>query len=295
MFLSLGDIEIANYADDTTPYCYGKNNAEVMTKLLDSVKRLFKWFSANGMKVNADKCHLLSNLDMETNINLDDTVIGNSESQKLLGVIVDRKLTFESHVSNLCKTTSNKIHALARISSLMDLNKRKLLINAFIKAQFGYCPLVWMMHKRSLNSRINKLHERALRITYDDFTSTYTELMDKDNSVTIHHNNLRILVTEIFKIKRKLAPKIMSDVFQFSIPTYALRNTREFVSRNVRTTTYGTETISVLGPKLWAMLPDDIKNANNLTEFKRKIKAWYPESCPCRLCKPYIQSIDFLL
>ena len=70
-----------------------------------------------------------------------------------------------------------------------------------------------MFHSRKLNERINHIHERALRIVYKDFNSSFQELLIKDNSSNIHHRNLQKLVTEIFKIKNGLSPELMNDVF----------------------------------------------------------------------------------
>ena len=87
----------------------------------------------------------------------------------------------------------------------MDLPKRKVLMKAFITSQFSYCPLIWMFHSRTLNNRINNIHERALRLIYKDSQSSFKELLEKDHSVTVHHKNLQALVTEIFKVKNDLA------------------------------------------------------------------------------------------
>ena len=73
-----------------------------------------------------------------------------------------------------------------------------MTMKAFIPSKFGYCPLVWMLHSRKLNSRVNKLHERALRIVYQDRASSSTELLVKDNSTTIHNRNIQLLATELF-------------------------------------------------------------------------------------------------
>ena len=83
----------------------------------------------------------------------------------------------------------------------MDLPKRKILMKAFITSQFSYCPLIWMFHSRTLNNRINNIHERALRLAYNDNQSSFKELLEKDHSVTVHHKNLQALATEIFKVK----------------------------------------------------------------------------------------------
>ena len=71
-------------------------------------------------------------------------------------------------------------------------------MKAFIMSQFSYCPLVWMCHSRTLNNKINKLHERALRLVYDDRQSTFEELLNIDKSVTNHHRNLQTLATEVY-------------------------------------------------------------------------------------------------
>ena len=95
----------------------------------------------------------------------------------------------------------------------MDERKRRTIMKAFINSQFGYCPLVWMFHSRQLNNRINKIHERALRIVYNDFSSTFNELLLKDNSVSIDNRNIQALAIELYKIKNDISPEIMKDVF----------------------------------------------------------------------------------
>ena len=79
---------------------------------------------------------------------MDDLIIKTSKSEKLLGINIDNLLTFNEWVSKLCKKESQKLHAIARISSYLNKNKLRLLMNAFFPSQFGYCPLVWMFHNR---------------------------------------------------------------------------------------------------------------------------------------------------
>ena len=68
----------------------------------------------------------------------------------------------------------------------MNLSKRKALMKTFFMSQFYYCPLVWMLHSKKLNYRINSIYERALKVTYQDYETTFLELLQKHNSVTIH-------------------------------------------------------------------------------------------------------------
>ena len=144
-------------------------------------------------------------------INVEDEIIECSSSVKLLGVTTGNKLNFAEHVSKLCKKASQKIHALARISNFMSQDKLRIIMSAFIESQFGYCPLAWMFHSRTLNNRINRLHERAL--VYEDHHLTFGELLHKDNSFCIHHRNLQKLATEMYKVKYNLSPTLMKQVF----------------------------------------------------------------------------------
>ena len=58
---------------------------------------------------------------------------------------------------------------------------------SFIEAQFKYCPLTWMFYSRSCNNKINKLHERALRLVYDHCEWSFDVLLNKNKSFSIHH------------------------------------------------------------------------------------------------------------
>ena len=71
-------------------------------------------------------------------------------------------------------------------------------MKAFIAFGFGYCPLVWIFHSSKLNSRVNKLDERALRMVYQDYVSSFTDLLEEDNLTTIHNRNIQLLATELF-------------------------------------------------------------------------------------------------
>ena len=74
-------------------------------------------------------------------------------------------------------------------------------MKSFIISQFNYCPLIRMIHNRGLNEKINHIHERPLRVVYDDCSSNFEDLLNKDKSVTIHQRNLQQLAIETFKVK----------------------------------------------------------------------------------------------
>ena len=167
LFLEHEDCCFTNYADDTTPYVVANNTAEVIENLTIITQKLFTWFVNNQMNVNHDECHLLLSTQEEANIQIDNTTIKCSKSKKLLGIVLDNKLKFDKHVENICQKASKKLNALASVTNYIELHKRRILINAFFKAQFNYYPAVWIFHNRPLNNKINRFHERCLRIIYN--------------------------------------------------------------------------------------------------------------------------------
>ena len=220
--------------------------------------------------------------------------IRNTHTQKLLGITIDSELKFGIHVNNICNKASWKLHALATISRFMTPQKLKMIMKAFVLSQFNYCPLVWMFHSREINNRINRIHERALRIAYKDQHSTFLELLDKDGAVTIHHRNIQILATEIYKFMHNLSPKIMGEVFKLNDSKRNLRVGPSFASKNIRTVHYGLQSISYLAPRIWILVPKIVKESPSLNFFKKGIKQWVPYGCPYRLCQQYVQGLGFI-
>jgi len=101
------------------------------------------------------------------------------------------------------------------------------------------------------------------------------------------------LAIEVLKVVNGLSPKIMNSVFTLKKDlTHCSKQIS--ITRNVRTVNYGLETISTLGPKIWSILPNEIKLSTDLVEFKKKIRSWKPVKCPCRLCKVYVPGVGFV-
>ena len=176
----------------------------------------------------------------------------------------------------------------------MSLEKKKLLMNSFFNAQFNYCPLIWMLHSRSNNNKIKHLHERCLRIIYNDKQSSYEKLLIKDGMVSIHHRNIQTLATEMFKVKNELSPEIICDIFMQRINNhYNLRHINHFETTFVKTVYNGTESVSYLGTKIWDIVPEEYKTLNSLNSFKESIKIRYPLTVPADFVKPMYMVLVF--
>ena len=97
-------------------------------------------------------------------------------------------MNFENHIKQICTKSMAKIKAEIKIGPFLNKDKRNLLMNAFFKSQFSYCLLSWIFHSYTLNNKINRLQEKCLRIICNNKTSSFTELLDIANSVSIHQN-----------------------------------------------------------------------------------------------------------
>ena len=201
LFFDIIEIDIANYADDTTPYAFDSKLENFVKLLEENVDKLFDWFSNNCLKVNPDKCHLLVNTTGNIRTSVRNETISNSSSQKLLGIRFNSDFGFDDHVASLFKKASQKLNALTRVAQYMNLAQRRSIMKAFICSQFGYCPLVWMFNSRKINNRVKSLHERSLRVVYRDYNATFSELFSIDKSVTIHQRNLNYLQQRFLRQK----------------------------------------------------------------------------------------------
>ena len=107
--------------------------------------------------------------------------------------------------------------------------------------------------------------------------------------------NLQCFATEIYNVKNGLSPKIMKAVFVFQENENCdLSSGTHLANRNMHTAHFGTDTITNLGPKLWKLVPDEIKNASPLSIFTSRTKTWTIDNCPCRLCKSFVKDIGFI-
>ena len=143
----------------------------------------------------------------------------------------------------------------------MGFNKIRLTANAFFMGQLNYYPLIWMCHNRKYNNKINRLHERCLRLVNNDKRSYLEDLLEKDNSVSIHHKNLQALAIVVFKVHTKTSPEIIQEVFLVKEQgNYNLRKQTDFVIPQVKSVNCGLECIRFLGPKKWERLSNGLKN-----------------------------------
>ena len=171
------------------------------------------------MLLNGDKCQFMiigpsrmSRNDIEK-VKIAGKTIEECKKGKLLGITFDNQFTMSDHIKCICKQASNKLYALASISHYLNNHKRRILMKSSIISQFDYCPIIWMYCQRKCNDLINRIHERTLRIAYNDYVSDFKSLLEKDNSMTVHLHNIQALTLEIYKTLNNLNPTLMNEIF----------------------------------------------------------------------------------
>ena len=175
-----------------------------------------------------------------------------------------------------------------------NLDKCHLLLSITDVFNFNFAQL-WMYHSRALKNKANRLHDRCLQIIYNDKISTFKELLEKDNSVSVHYRNIEALETESYKVANEMSPEKMNEIFQLRDKShYNLRYTSEFIIPPIHSVYHGSESVSYLGPKIWDLISSLIRQIDTFSGFKKAIKKWKPTNCPCRICKTYIPSAGFL-
>ena len=251
------------------------------------MSQAISWFKANQMVANPSKFQVML-MGLKTNdrivLDIGGVSIDVVNSVKLLGVTIDSKLKFGQHVTNLCQKANNKISAFSRISNYLNQKQSLLLYNSFTMSQFNYCSLIWMFCGKVANDCVNRTHKRALRILFNDFTSSFEELLQKANQCTIHRKNLQKLMVEVYNSLTQQNPSFLWDMFQEKINDYNLRSKNLLMLPQAKTTTYGNESLYFRGSSLWNSLPNDIKTATSVCSFKKSIKTWSGEKCRCKIC-----------
>ena len=168
IFMFISKCNLCNYGDDNTQYSTGKDLNRIRRNVEIDFMILHQWFHENHMKLNPGQCHYIEigSKDLSHEIMLNNNEMTSSNWEKLLGIFLDSKLNFESHVGSLCRKADQKINALARLKNA--LATYHLPLNSVIKSRFTYCPLIWMFTSRYLNNASNDIHEQALRWIYSD-------------------------------------------------------------------------------------------------------------------------------
>lgn len=201
----------------------------------------------------------------------------------LLGVTIDNRLTFDEHISKLCKKASMQLNAIQRLSKYIGPRELEVMLNSFIYSNFNYCPLVWHFSSNKSLEKIEKIHQRCLRLVLNDYDSDYKTLLEKSSKDTMKLRRIKALAIEIYKTINDLNPSFMKNIF--TSKTNAKVRPYNLQVKSRKSEKYGNKSLMALGPKIWNALPEQVKKETSFTKFKEYIKSWSGPICKCTICK----------
>ena len=249
------------------------------------------------MVLNPDKCSfMLLRVDdeLQTNLVCRNEFLKNSKQEKVLGVSIDNKLNFKTHLLNMTKNANIKFNPLTGVQKYMTADQKKCIFSSFIKLQFTYCTLLWMFCAKHSIGRINSIHERCQRLIQQNFASDFEVLLENANEKQVHQKCIELLMIEIYKYLNGLSPNIMNDIFKLRENTYNLRNFHIFESENPRAKRFSLDCTAYRASQLWNNFSVEIRNSNSRAIFKEKIKKVPLISCSCNCCRKYIHHVGFI-
>ena len=286
LFLFINEAELANFADDNTLYVGKKDLLELLAVLEKECETAINWFKINNMIVNPDKFQSMiisSNTEQSnTPVEINGVSLTPKSSVKLLGIEIDNKLNFETHVSKLCNKASNQLNAICRLQPYLGQKEKETIINTFVQSNFNYGSSIWHFCNKKSQNKVEKIQERCLKVLSNDYDSSYAELLGNSNSVSMEIKRLRTMLIEIFKTLNNQNPSFMKNIFHHS--PYLTHRKHNIYVHSQRTTRFGTKSLKALGAHLWNALPEDIKSTESFVEFKNFTKTWLGPNCKCNIC-----------
>ena len=157
LFYFIDKASVHNFADDNSLSVFESNIKNLKLILEPESKTAISCFQSNKMIVNPGKFQGIIIDEKKQNhtaeyISIDQKNIKTSSSIKLLGVHIDDKLNFNLHITKICRSAANQLHALIRLRMFLNFEEKKTLLNSYFYANFNYCPFVWMFSSaKSLN------------------------------------------------------------------------------------------------------------------------------------------------
>jgi hypothetical protein len=172
-----------NYADDNTLSYVNDNNEKLIDILEQESSVLIDWFTFNCMQANPDKFQAIAvgnKTHAKTPVfKIESAEITCDEVVKLLGIDIDYQLNSNYHIKNICRKASQQLNVLKRIGCFLSKLNKLTIFHTFILSNFNFCPLAWHFCNKSNISKLEKIQARALRFIYEDYESTYDELLEK--------------------------------------------------------------------------------------------------------------------
>ena len=207
----------------------------------------------------------------------------------LLGITIDNRLSFEAHISTLCKKAALQLNALKQLAKFLNFSQRKVLPQSFVLSNFNYCPLIWHFcsAKGAYSGKDTSICSCWL------YASSYATLLKESKSCTLELTRVQSICIEVYKALNNISPPYIGQLFKSNKLRHTQRRHLNLLVPRVNQTTFGLKSVRYEGIILWNSLPEHIKTAENLEVFKRLIKTWEGPTCNCNFCKHVKDDTEF--
>lgn len=284
LHFSDNSVECHMLADDTTLRTQNRRLENIQQSLQHTLRDISQWCSENNMVLNPLKSksmvittrqkHQLSPLSLDLTIN------GNSiekvSEHKLLGVIIDDKLRWHSHIEHLCKRVSRNLFLLSKLQSVITLDARKMFYNAHIKPHIDYASVIWDGCSDALFKTINSRHRRSAKLILPDPSLTTDAKLTALNIPQLKQQLLFNKSVFMHKILHDQAPEYLTHLFQ-STPSRYSTFKHNLACPKPRIDIFKTS-LSYSGAYVWNSLPTCLKSTSNLKTFKTHLQKYIQTS-----------------
>ena len=221
---------VFNYADDTSILCKHRNYDSANNDLLSAASTMIHWYKMNYRQANPENFQFII-FDKEQQprtLQLNHSVTIQSVSNvKLLGVNIDVELNFNHHIALLCNKAGRQINALSmlsRLSNVLNVDTKLLILQSYILSHFMYCCIIWHFCSISDTKKIKKMQLKALRDRYKDYTSSYEMLREKCNRPMLLIERQKVKLLEVYKCIHELGPRNRHNMFSQKSRAYDYRD-----------------------------------------------------------------------
>ena len=289
ILLVIKDSSLYNYADDNT-LSFGSPDFDLLISTLESdSNHLIEWFKINKMQANPVKFQVLAvgkkTYEKRPTINIQNFELTCEDSVKLLGIEIDYQLNFDTHISTICRKASHQLNIIKRLGPYLNRLNKLTIFHTFILSNFNFCPLAWHFCTEKNSKKIEKVQERALRFVYEDYNSSYDNLLKKAKVPSLQIRRMRTMALETFKIMNKLSPSCLHSLVHLRNSKYYFRYNNILDIPQVRTSRYGKKTFKFAAATLWNSLPDHFRTENSFSQFKSLMQSWHGTKCCCSACR----------
>ena len=159
---------------------------------------------------------------------------------------------------------------MMRLKNLVPTAAKLQLFRPAILPYLTYCHLTWRFCLASDKRKLERIHERGLRVVFRNSKSAYKKLLNKAKLITLYERRLQGIARLMYKMKHGMCPQSVRDLLIVNSTGSNFRGADLHIPR-FHSVTYGKHSLRYLGPKLWNSLPSNLRNLPSLQSLKRQI------------------------